>query len=47
MVAHTDVSLPSASWFRLALIAKLLSSLTLIWMGIEGAVGVAAGILAG
>jgi divalent metal cation (Fe/Co/Zn/Cd) transporter len=32
---------------RLARLAKLLASLTLIWLGIEGAVGVIAGILAG
>jgi len=47
MVAHIDFSPGSASWFRLARLAKLLSSLTLVWLGIEGAVGVAAGILAG
>jgi divalent metal cation (Fe/Co/Zn/Cd) transporter len=47
MVAHIDVSPGSASWFRLARLARLLSSLTLVWLGIEGAVGVAAGILAG
>jgi hypothetical protein len=28
-------------------IAKLLSSLTLLWLGIEGAIGVVAGIVAG
>jgi len=37
----------SPSWFRLARLAKLLSSLTLVWLGIEGAIGVFAGILAG
>jgi divalent metal cation (Fe/Co/Zn/Cd) transporter len=37
----------SPSWFRLARLAKLLASLTLVWLGIEGAVGVIAGILAG
>jgi divalent metal cation (Fe/Co/Zn/Cd) transporter len=47
MVAHIDSSPGSASWFRLARLAKLLSSLTLVWLGIEGTVGVVAGILAG
>jgi hypothetical protein len=37
----------SASWLRLARLAKLLASLTLLWLGVEGAVGVVAGILAG
>jgi divalent metal cation (Fe/Co/Zn/Cd) transporter len=37
----------SPSWFRLARLAKLLASLTLVWLVIEGAVGVVAGILAG
>jgi hypothetical protein len=35
------------SWLRLAQLAKLLSWLTLAWLGIEGAIGVAAGVLAG
>jgi divalent metal cation (Fe/Co/Zn/Cd) transporter len=35
------------SWLRLARLAKTLSWLTLAWLGIEGAVGVVAGILAG
>ena len=35
----------SPSWLRLARLAKLLASLTLVWLGIEGAVGVIAGIL--
>jgi hypothetical protein len=47
MVAHVDVSPGSQSWFRLARLAKVLSSLTLVWLGIEGAIGVIAGILAG
>ena len=48
MVAHVDV-LPggSPSWLRLARRAKLLAKLTLVWLGIEGAIGVVAGILAG
>jgi divalent metal cation (Fe/Co/Zn/Cd) transporter len=37
----------SQSWFRLARLAKILSSLTLVWLGIEGAIGVVAGIMAG
>ena len=37
----------SQSWLRLARLAKLLSSLTLVWLGIEGAIGVVAGIIAG
>ena len=37
----------SPSWVRLARIAKLLAALTLVWLGIEGTVGVIAGILAG
>jgi hypothetical protein len=32
---------------RLARLAKLLSSLTLVWLGIEGAIGVVAGVIAG
>jgi divalent metal cation (Fe/Co/Zn/Cd) transporter len=37
----------SLPWLRLARLAKLLASLTLVWLGIEGSVGVVAGILAG
>jgi hypothetical protein len=44
MVAHTDVSPGSPSWLRLVRLARLLSSLTLVWLGIEAAVGVIAGI---
>jgi len=47
MVAHVDVSPGSPSWLRLAHRAKLLATLTLVWLGIEGTVGVVAGILAG
>jgi divalent metal cation (Fe/Co/Zn/Cd) transporter len=47
MVADVDVTPGSPSWFRLARLAKLLSSLTLVWLGIEGTVGVVAGVLAG
>ena len=47
MVAHTDVAPSSASWLYLARRAKLLATLTLIWLGIEGTIGVVAGILAG
>ena len=46
MVANIDVP-GSPSWLRLAGRAKLLSSLTLVWLTIEGAVGVVAGVLAG
>jgi divalent metal cation (Fe/Co/Zn/Cd) transporter len=45
--ADIKVALGSASWLRLARLAKLLASLTLVWLGIEGAVGVVAGIIAG
>jgi hypothetical protein len=37
----------SPSWLRLARLAKVLAALTLVWLGIEGAVGVIAGVLAG
>jgi divalent metal cation (Fe/Co/Zn/Cd) transporter len=47
MVANIDVVLGSPPWLRLARLAKLLSSLTLVWLGIEGVVGVVAGVLAG
>ena len=46
MVANIDVP-GSPSWLRLAGRAKFLSSLTLVWLTIEGAVGVIAGVLAG
>jgi hypothetical protein len=47
MVANIDVMPGSLSWLRLARLAKFLASLTLIWLGIEGVVGVIAGVLAG
>lgn len=48
MTAETMALLPgSPSWLRLARLARLLSVLTLVWLGIEGAVGVIAGFLAG
>jgi divalent metal cation (Fe/Co/Zn/Cd) transporter len=47
MVSDIDVVPGSASWLKLARLAKLLSSLTLVWLGIEGVIGVVAGILAG
>jgi divalent metal cation (Fe/Co/Zn/Cd) transporter len=47
MVANIDVTPGSSSWLRLARMAKLLSSLTLVWLGIEGVIGVIAGVLAG
>jgi len=45
----TDISIATGnpSWLRLARRAKLLATLTLVWLGIEGTVGVVAGILAG
>ena len=46
-MAETTIALGSPPWMRLARIAKWLAALTLIWLGIEGAVGVIAGILAG
>ncbi len=47
MVTNIDVTPDSSSWLRLARMAKRLSSLTLVWLGIEGVVGVIAGVLAG
>jgi divalent metal cation (Fe/Co/Zn/Cd) transporter len=38
---------PSADWLRLARLARTLSWLTLIWMGIEGGVAIGAAIVAG
>lgn len=38
---------PSAEWLRAARRARQLSWLSLIWMGAEGAVAIAAGVLAG
>jgi hypothetical protein len=37
----------SADWLRLARLARLLSWLTLAWMGIEGGVAIGAAIAAG
>ena len=37
----------SADWLRLARLARLLSWLTLAWMGIEGGVAIAAAVVAG
>src|ERR1700748_2852522 len=47
MVADVGITRGSQSWLRLARRAKFFSTLTLIWLGIEGTVGVVAGILAG
>jgi divalent metal cation (Fe/Co/Zn/Cd) transporter len=47
MVADIEVTPGSPSWLRLTRLAKILSSLTLVWLGIEGTIGVIAGILAG
>ena len=37
----------SADWLRLARLARLLSWLTLAWMGIEGGVAIGAAVVAG
>lgn len=37
----------SDDWRRLARLAKLLSALSLLWLGVEGGLGVAAGVVAG
>jgi len=37
----------SADWLRLAHLARILSWLTLAWMGIEGGVAIAAAVVAG
>src|SRR5580692_1933763 len=47
MVADIGITPGSPSWLRLARLVKLLSSLTLLWLGIEGAIGIVAGIAAG
>ncbi len=47
MIADIEIVPGSPSWLRLARLAKLLSSLTLVWLTIEGVVGVVAGVLAG
>ncbi|MCS7008245.1 MAG: hypothetical protein NZL88_11890, partial [Gaiellaceae bacterium] len=38
---------PGADWLRAARRARLLSWISLAWMGVEGAVAIAAGVLAG
>jgi divalent metal cation (Fe/Co/Zn/Cd) transporter len=45
----SDVSIApgNRSWMRLARLARILAALTLVWLGIEGTVGVVAGLLAG
>src|SRR6516162_10213926 len=47
MVADTVILPGTAPWLRLARRAKLLATLTLVWLGIAGTVGVIAGILSG
>lgn len=37
----------SAEWIRLARLARLLSWLTLAWMGVEGGVAIGASVVAG
>src|SRR5215469_9924978 len=47
MAAQIDVLPGSLPWLRLARRARILATLTLVWLGIEGGIGVIAGILAG
>jgi divalent metal cation (Fe/Co/Zn/Cd) transporter len=48
MTETTVVIAPgNPSWMRLARVAKWLAALTLVWLGIEGTIGVVAGIMAG
>jgi hypothetical protein len=47
MVADFGVTQGGSSGLRLARRAKFLAALTLIWLAIEGVVGVIAGVLAG
>jgi divalent metal cation (Fe/Co/Zn/Cd) transporter len=47
MVADVGIIPGSKPWLRLARIAKILAALTLVWLGIEGTIGVVAGVLAG
>ena len=47
MVAEIGITPGNPSWLRLARLAKVLAALTLVWLGIEGAIGVVAGVLAG
>jgi divalent metal cation (Fe/Co/Zn/Cd) transporter len=47
MVADIEITPGSVRWLRLARRARFLAALTLVWLGIEGTVGVVAGILAG
>ena len=43
----TALAAGSADWLRLARLARVLSWLTLAWMGIEGGVAIAAAVIAG
>jgi divalent metal cation (Fe/Co/Zn/Cd) transporter len=45
--SDTGIALGSQSWMRLARRAKLLAALSLVWLCIEGTVGVVAGVVAG
>ena len=45
--ADTGPVAGSADWLRLARLARMLSWLTLAWMGIEGGVAIAAAVVAG
>jgi hypothetical protein len=44
---NTRPAAGSADWLRLARTARMLSWLTLAWMGIEGGVAIAAAVVAG
>ena len=43
----TGLAAGSADWLRLARVARILSWLTLAWMGIEGGIAIVAAVLAG
>ena len=45
--ADSGPAAESADWLRLARIARTLSWLTLVWMGIEGGVAIGAAVVAG
>ena len=47
IAASGELREPSAEWLRAAARARALSWLSLVWMGLEGGIAIAAGILAG
>ncbi|HEV2240172.1 MAG TPA: hypothetical protein VGR98_03955, partial [Streptosporangiaceae bacterium] len=47
LVSGEGLALMPAAWLRLARLARLLSWLTLAWMGVEGGVAIGAAIIAG